>query len=301
MPLTFGAGTGDDVNASLIDIGPSNLGLFFGWFYPTTLTAGRGYFGWADTTTRVIISSAATDRIRVQLQRVTTDRVVDFNSAGIVTNAWQWICILLWGGTTTVWNDPLCWVGTESKPPVNVGTATQVTAGAGNAQASGGTTVTIGNTNAAATNAFQGDICHFGLVLESSGAVNTLDDSDAFTGIQWGGSVDTATNAALLQRLLIPLWAGRYEILMDGGLNPYKGPGGARTQASSQNVVYLLESTSQTNPLPTCRSQQGVALTINGATTATRGAPRRSMGLYPGRTAPSMGGRRRPIGCEMPW
>lgn len=269
MPYLMGGSTSDDVTVASNTANPANSILYFGWWYPTTLTANNGYWGFQNTETRCTISPAATDRIRVVGQRATTDAVWDFQAAGVTVDKWWWIAVMMWG-TSTIWNAPLGWIGSETAPPSRL-SATTVTAGSGNAQTGTAGNISLGNTGASVTAAFQGYVAEYGQILDNGPASDS-----SFYGIAAGGSTTAATLDFLSGWLMTPLWAGQYERVL--GRN-WLGPGGGRTVAQTSQHMWMVGGQATDQMILPQRNLTAAA--VNGTDLGTCG-PRAWPSMYPG-------------------
>lgn len=212
MPLTFGAASSDVAQLSLV----TNAGLtgsaflYTGWFYPTTLTAGRclitpsgsnpsfQYSTKVGTTTSTLQLSSNTGTT-AGLWTATADSTL-FPS-GITTNAWWFIaglCSVI-TGPTVAWR---MWIGNESISPTAM-TITQTTAPAG--VVGGGTLVFVGNDRSPAaspTSAFQGDIGQITWISCTTG-VNTL------LPIAAAGTISVDEELLIQQTYVQPVWLGQ--------------------------------------------------------------------------------------------
>lgn len=207
MPLTFGAATSNYSNIVTLSFGTSGLaGLFTGWFYPTTLTAGRYLFSMGTnsttanfgvkvgTTTSTLQLSSAT--ATPGLWTATADTTL-FPS-GIVTNQWYFIaglCSIVTGPTVS-WR---MWIGTESTPPTPM-TITQNTAPAG-ALATG--TTYIGNNSNVGTASFQGDIGQIMFLYATGSTTSPLPIATA-------GTISADEALLIEQTYLLPVWLGNH-------------------------------------------------------------------------------------------
>lgn len=196
MAYTFGAATGDDINfsAQTAWVTSQRQHLVMGWYYPTTLTAGRVYFGNANTVGLRV--GPTTSELRFVTDH-TTDGVWDSSGAGIAVDTWWFIAVYFTGFNTGPTDDVDIWVGTVDTPPVPQ-SLTLSTSPSGNHVNNG--VVAVGNQGSAGTVAFQGDIsnwCH----IEESG-LNTY--------TQWAlianGTIDTNSAEQALRRYILPYW-----------------------------------------------------------------------------------------------
>ena len=210
MPLTFGAATSNAASILGTSFGNTGqAGFIAGWFYPTTLTAGRYWcsmgansstanYGVRVGTTTSTLQLSSTTGTTVGSWTATADSTV-FPS-GITVNQWHFMAALvsIVTGPTIAWR---VWLGTESIAPTPM-TIVQNTAPAGALTASANQV--IGNhTATAGTAAFQGDIGMVTLIQCTSGVNAPLPIASAGT---------IATDEALLieQSYVLPLWLGKH-------------------------------------------------------------------------------------------
>jgi len=209
MPFTFGANTTD--NATIIstfgNAGGGIGGLFCGWFYPTTLTAGRYYmspgaggvtnnFGirvGTTTSTLQMASNTATPG----LWTATADALA-FPS-GITVGNWWFIAALC-----NFVNTPVCqwnvWLGTLETPPTAM-TVVQNTAPSG---LSGTGSLLIGNGSSGGTVSFQGDIATIVYITSTQGSTGN------YLGLRTNGST-SADEAEFVKTMWIdPIWRGQF-------------------------------------------------------------------------------------------
>lgn len=95
MALVFGAATSDRVRTSA-NIANAAAFTAMGWFFPTTLTAGRRYWAWrnaADTNvTDALVDFGATDEITFEVPIEPTGNANALsNNANIATNVWRFL------------------------------------------------------------------------------------------------------------------------------------------------------------------------------------------------------------------
>ena len=202
MAHTFGANTTDDVNAVIAHgIGVNSSQGFVGaWFYPTTLTAGRGLFSTGTTGDfKVAIDSGDTSQVRLTTDNATTDGEWTI-PAGLAVDTWTFIALFVsFGSTGTA--AVRAWVGTGETPPQEV-TVTQVTAPSGTLTSS--TTMVIGNVGTGGSLAWQGDIENFFQMTSNiySGNCNPL----PYTNY---AEITDASAALVFHRLVIPFYLGQ--------------------------------------------------------------------------------------------
>lgn len=165
MSYTFGGSTTTSLGFAVpsAPFSTSRCCLFAGWFYPTTLTAGRKLWGMGATFGAEIDTTTSSIRLRSDN---TTDGQWTF-PAGLAVNTWTFVAVYFTGGSTNAvsW---AAWTATRDGPVVDRA-VTQATAPSGNI-VSGGTTVVIGNSSGSL--AFQGDIGGFTMAFDSGGARN---------------------------------------------------------------------------------------------------------------------------------
>lgn len=154
MSYTFGAATSDKIvpQASAAIGASSWTVLVAGWFYPTTLTTGRGLWGIA--TAYGLDIDTTTSELRMTVDRATTDCVWKSTGAALVVNQWHFIALLVTNngvGDSTM----RLWVSNDGFT-LSERTIAVVTAGSGGGV--GATTRWVGNRAAATITAFQGDI-----------------------------------------------------------------------------------------------------------------------------------------------
>lgn len=201
MAYTFGAATTDRINLTLSSNyhTTGNIQFVGGWFYPTTLTAGRGYFGFNAALHLTV--APTTSELRFTTPQATTAGVFDTSGAGIVTNLWQFIMVAWPTNNTGPISTPRIWLATAQTPPTELTVAT-TTAPVGNA--TGSASLAIGNTGAAASLAFQGDIGYcFGAI--STSASNHFGWHETATAVIPTNEADMIRN-----RIAVPTWQGSF-------------------------------------------------------------------------------------------
>jgi hypothetical protein len=205
MAYTFGGTTGDDLTwtESNSNWGATQRsGVVCGWYYPTTLTAGRALWS-VGAVNRAVIASTTTE-IDMFLDR-TTDAQRTTSGLGLAVNQWHFIAILgnffNTGAVTNfrVWRS----VGTDIPTPVTVNTTV---AGSGNS--TGNAVVTVGNIGATGTSAFQGDIGRFDYF------VGTLDNSFIQNT---NGTIGPEDERIAFEQVVIPIWKGEFPIFCKSG------------------------------------------------------------------------------------
>jgi hypothetical protein len=269
VPAVFGANTGDDFKPGNAMPWPTACAMFvFGWFYPTTLTAARGYWGCTAATTHAEVA-AATDEISFVFNRVTTDAVYDTTDADITVNNWWFICMFS-RGTGAAWMlPPNVWIGTPTEPPT-ARTLTASTVGAGSYSGSG-TDLGFGNTGPSDANAFQGDIGHVGQFHqfnESDPLLNVF----GLNGVS-SSALTTSESDYIYREFVVPTWfgdIGRYQTgLMRSTFPSSSSPaqlGTFATLDAGGSTVDLRNHSSRAGSTPELPPSGG---TLSGATNST--------------------------------
>lgn len=198
MALTFGGAVGDDITfTTLSNLTDNRQELVCGWYYPTTLTAGRKYWGASATIGAEI--DTTTSEIRMRSDN-TTDGQWLTSGAAITTNKWWFIAWLAATENTTVAGDWRVFIGDNETPPTEV-TVTNPTVRSGNY--TGNVNTTIGNAGSTGSLAFQGDIESYSMVIANSSS-GPCALSIATSGVITNGEADN-----IRQNILTPLWLGR--------------------------------------------------------------------------------------------
>jgi hypothetical protein len=211
MAFTFGAATGDDITwtDSVSTWGQNQRsGVISGWWYPTTLTAGKALWG-IGTNHRAVISATAGE-IDVFFDRA-TDTQYTTSGLGLAVNQWHFIAILMNNFNTGVVTNWRAWrsVGTDIPTSVAINV---VTAGVGNVV--GSTIPTIGNLGSAGTSAFEGDIGRFDFIVET--VANSLLGNT-------NGSIGTETERRIFEDVVLPIWQGNSPTFYKSGQNSNNG------------------------------------------------------------------------------
>jgi hypothetical protein len=277
MAYTFGAATGDDINfagLSATGLGADNCHfLITGWFYPTTLSPGRAYWGAGGTFGLEV--DTTTSELRIKTANATTNGEWTTASAGITTGAWYFIAVLGTTETTGTLAAFRVWTGTFETPPVECTVSVAVAA---SGAFTGSATPVIGNKSAATTVAFQGDIDHLQWIIAAGSSPPVgLATSPLF--LSTSGSITDDEAFSVLHRAVIPMWQGK---MFDGR------SGGVSTSPGWSDL--FVWSGDQSSPTSTCVPKKaannsdtgyGNSVAINGATyTAARGpAPRPESGV----------------------
>lgn len=198
MSYTFGAAATDDITGGTgFTAGADNgSNLVAGWWYPTTLTATRGYWSFGNTYGAEV--DAGTSEIRMRTDN-TTDGQWLTSGAGITTNKWWFLAFLNASENTTVAGAWRVWVGDAENHPTEV-TVTNPTTRSGNY--TGSATFYLGNKGTGSL-AFQGDIgwaCTVGCA-----AVGQM---NPFT-ISTSGAISNDEAAETYRRWIEPIYLGR--------------------------------------------------------------------------------------------
>jgi len=179
----------------------SSATLFAGWFLPTTLTAGRGY--WSAGTIIGLEVGTTTSEVIGRIQSA-TNGVYTSSGAGLAINNWYFIAHYLDATNTGPNSTQKLWIGTIDSPPREV-TFTQTTAPVGAFTSS--TIVIFGNKGNAGTVAFQGDVgnCFF--------ATQSTNTGGPFNLLAYGPTGKDANqiateSAGLLSNFILPWWSG---------------------------------------------------------------------------------------------
>lgn len=198
MAYTFGTANGDDINFGVQSswISTARSHLVMGWYRPTTLTAGRVYFG--NNNTVGLRVGATTSELEFVTDQVTTDGVLTTSGAGITTDKWWFIAVMFCSFNTGPTVDAAFWVGDAETAPVQV-SRTLTTSPVGNA--SNNVSVGIGNQGSVGNVAFQGDIAMW---------VHTSDSSIGSSGLfqqTANGTLDNECLTFVERRFILPWWA----------------------------------------------------------------------------------------------
>jgi hypothetical protein len=212
MAYTFGGTTGDDLTwtESASPWGASQRSeLVCGWYYPTTLTAGRAL--WSVGAVSRCVIAPTTSEIDIFVDR-TTDSQDRTNGLGLTLNRWHFIAILSNHSNTAAVDEYRIWRGYDTEEPVSIPLATAPVAGSGNATTS--TVVTVGNIQATGTSAWQGDIGRFDYVVGTTQL--------ALVPNNFGLISDEEGNNAF-RKLVIPIWQGKFPTFYGSGTQSNNG------------------------------------------------------------------------------
>ena len=181
--------------------GASSATLFAGWFLPTTLTAGRGY--WSAGTIIGLEVGATTSEVVGRIQSA-TNGVYTSSGAGIAVNNWYFIAHYIDATNTGPNSTQKLWIGSIGSPPKGVA-FTQTTAPIGAFTSS--TIVVFGNKGNAGNVAWQGDVgnCFFATQLTNTGGPFNL---SAYGPTGKSADQIATESAGLLNNFIIPWWSG---------------------------------------------------------------------------------------------
>lgn len=263
MAYTFGAAATDTIQrTTVIDPYTQNRqSLVYAWWYPTTLTAGRAYYGMSGGTSGLRVD-ATTDELIFTLDRATTDYTFVSSDADIVVDTWYFIAVHISQGAISATPNTRIWLGTADSPPRLLTGST--TNGSGNRTA--GPRVVLGNTTTTSSVSFQGDIEHAGYICANP-------SSDAESAAILFGHSDTSAapnDEFILSRLVSPLWRGEFPAAV-------RACTGAAEYAhhplinSGRGYRVAITATSVT-------SAAASSMTISGATPSNRRGPRDYVG-----------------------
>lgn len=197
MSYTFGAGTGDDITATASNAVNANLNacLTVGWWYPTTLTATRGYFSAGNVYGMEVDTTTSELRLRTDN---TTDGQWATAGAGITINNWWYIAHIASTTNTGPAAAHRVWVGSASDPPAEVTVSVSV-APSGNFTSSA---IRYAGNKGTGTLAFQGDVGWMSQVSSNGAAPQMF-------GIAAAGTISNAEADLIKAQWVIPLWLGR--------------------------------------------------------------------------------------------
>ena len=198
MSYTFGGAATDDATSSTAsNYGADNTStLVCGWWYPTTLTATRGYWSAGNVFGAEVDTTTSDIRMRTDN---TTDGQWLASPCNITTNKWWFIAWLNASENTTVAGYWRVWVGDIDTRPVEV-PVTNPTARSGNY--TGNSTFYLGNKGTGSL-AFQGDIGW--ATIMGCAAVGT---SNPYT-IGTSGVISNAEAENTYRRWIEPIYLGR--------------------------------------------------------------------------------------------
>jgi hypothetical protein len=247
MSYTFGGATSNRHYFTLgTGLCPDNGSSFVaGWWYPTTLTAGRAYWGAGATIGAEV--DTTTSEIRMRTDN-TTDGQWLTSGAAITTNKWWFLAFLAATENTTVAGAWRVWVGDEYSPPVLV-TVTNPTVRSGSYTA--GTVLCVGN-KSGGTLSFQGDIYNmYASVTTAVGLLNGF-------GINTSGAIDAYGEAQTYREFVLPLWSRQINGVLRPRTAAYTGAYESVYFPLKDNIAY--RNSSATTP------GGSTTLTLSGTT-----------------------------------
>lgn len=171
----------------------SNALLVAGWFYPTTLTAGRGL--WAvDSITGSRIATT-TSELNMDTNNV-TDGQWTTSGLSLAVNTWRFIAWMLNTGTApaAAWR---VWAGTVDTAPTEISVTNNTAAAGAFAAATGFTLGNRGNS----TVAFQGDIGDAVFIHQGVATTGPL-------AVATGGTITQDEADQVYRTLVVPIWLG---------------------------------------------------------------------------------------------
>lgn len=211
MAFTFGAATGDDITwTDSASAWGANLrsGVISGWYFPTTLIAGRAL--WSVGANHRAVIAATTTEINLFFDR-TNDTQWTTTGLGLAVGQWHFVAVLMNNFNTGVVTNFKVWrsVGTDIPTAVSVAV---ITAGTGTATSSTGPV--IGNVSGTGTVAFQGDIGRFDFIVET--VANSLLGNT-------NGSIGVEAERRIYEDVVLPIWQGKSPTFYKSGQNSNNG------------------------------------------------------------------------------
>lgn len=240
----------------------NTVGLIAGWWYPTTLTAGRFYFSAAASSSTINYGiKVGTTTSTLQMNSCTTvsglwTATADANvfPSGIQTDKWWFIA-----GAYSVVSTPavawVMWLGDAQTPPtpMTVVQNTAPTTGLTSSNLS-----VVGNSSTTGTDSFQGDIGTVHIIN------STISTSYQFgIPVATGGVITSAEQTLIEQRLVNPLWRGDTP-------RPNWFPGRTGTVSTTYDMTTNPPTYSYASGLTVTRSAVGTA---SGMTVSSRREP----------------------------
>jgi hypothetical protein len=259
-----GAATTDDCSITSHINSNASGWIFFGWYKPTTLTAGRAYWG-ASTLTHIKVATT-TSELAIARDRATTDSLHTTSGAAITVGEWHFIAIAKssTGGASAI----RCWIGHGSNAPQEV-TVNVTTAGAGAETAA--SPACVGNDSVSGSVAFEGEVGQVGDGRFTVSPTSPLCNATA-------GTITQAEADYYLQTVVIPYWAGEPR------------PGFAGSGTGSVNSAFYLFDIEECQPVMWI-VQNGATqrigpevLNFNGWTLAETRQGQRPLQSYPQRS-----------------
>jgi hypothetical protein len=231
--------------------------LVYGWWYPTTLTAGRSYFGNTGNSGGIKVATA-TDELILRVPCNTTSGDYSSTDADIAVNNWYFIAAA-WVSVTGPTIDLAMWLGTMDTPPRLLSwTVTVAPAGVVN-NAAGELRMGQDNVNTAA---FQGLIHYVNPVICNHTASATLHP----LGLSSYSAISAEEETILYERFVAPAWAGDLARLSSYGFNDVS------TQVYNSHGNTLQGAIAATVAKPVLMGR-GTATAINPGAITTGGTP----------------------------
>lgn len=200
---TFGGASTDAVvvNTLVTMAGDNRQHLLTGWFRPTTLTSGRYLWGMGTSFSGVYLHST-TDELVLRANRATTSSEYTTSGVDLVVNEWRFVAVLSTHENTGTLDGWRVWAGSVSTPPAEC-TVTSSTSGVSTLTGSSDQ-LTIGN-RASSSLAFQGQIADVRFAVTSAAVGNNVHPFLT----QTSGAIADDEAAYVLERFVLPAWAGR--------------------------------------------------------------------------------------------
>lgn len=258
VPYTFGAATTDDITFGTGQgaLASNSTWVVFGWYLPTTLTAGRTLYS-AGSTANCAVIGATTSELELLTAFSTTQGKWTTSGLGLTINVWRYIAIAISVHDTGPLMSCRVWAGSISTVPVEI-SVSQTTAPAGTATSSG--TWYIGNKGTGSL-AFQGDIDMVDFGYGAGTGINSTLLMPAANG-----SITQAEADLFLALFVIPIWTGDHAAIDRGRGNVAQG--------STAKWFIDMSASGASFGRPANISDPEVALTINGATASKNACPR---------------------------
>lgn len=258
MSLVFGALATDDASwsSSAAMNGTGQADIVANWYFPTTLTGGRGYWS-AGITTSLRVDPGTTSNLRIIADTTLSDGVWIASPAGIVVNKWQFIATLRTNNNTGPAGDVRCWVGDILTPPVEIPITLQ-TSPTGTFAST--IVFTQGNLGSGGSAAFQG---RQGRVIRLVGPA-----AEPPFNLAAAGAITQAEADNVLNRIIYKIWAGLVGS-MDILPNSTAGAYACEVSEFKAGINQLTRSAFATGG-------SRLAITVAGATVSSDEPPRRA-------------------------
>lgn len=258
MPYTFGGNTGDDItfSSSQSALASNSTWAVFGWYLPTTLTAGRTLFS-AGSTANCAVIGATTSELELLTAFSTTQGKWTTSGLGLTINTWRYIVVVISVHDTGPLMSCRVWAGAFGTAPVEI-SVSQTTAPAGTA--TGSATWYIGNKGTGIL-AFQGDIDMVDFGYGGGTGINSTLLIPAAHG-----AITQAEADLFLALYVIPIWLGDHAAIDRG-----RGNAG---QGSTAKWFVDLSAGGAGFGRPATVVDPEVALTINTAVASKNACPR---------------------------